>query len=137
MGPSVRPHSSIISLGGAANVRYLVSTIPTEPSSGILFSTPSPVPRRLKKAPPRATLSPKGERATNFSRRSCNLRRGCLECLFDVRDDVFDILQANREPDVVLRHARLKLFRQRQLLVRRAGGVDDQGLGISYVGQVG
>jgi WD40 repeat protein len=30
-------------------------------------STPSPVPRRLKKAPPRATLSPKGERARNIS----------------------------------------------------------------------
>ena len=30
-------------------------------------STPSPVPRRLKKTPTRATLSPKGERARNIS----------------------------------------------------------------------
>jgi hypothetical protein len=31
--------------------------------AGTRLSTPSPVPRRLKKAPARATLSPKGERA--------------------------------------------------------------------------
>ena len=63
-----------------------------------------------------------------------DLLSGCLECLFNVRNDVFDILQANREPDVFLSHARLKPFRRSQLLVRRAGGVDDQGLGIPKVG---
>jgi hypothetical protein len=63
-----------------------------------------------------------------------NLLPGCLECLVNVGDDVFDILEADRKPDVILRHACLKLFRRSQLLVRGAGGVDDQGLGIPNVG---
>ena len=35
--------------------------------TGAKLSTPPPVPRRLKKAPARATLSPKGERVRNIS----------------------------------------------------------------------
>jgi hypothetical protein len=42
--------------------------------TGAKLSTPSPVPRRLKKAPARATLSPKGERVRNISAQMHKLR---------------------------------------------------------------
>src|ERR1700693_3154169 len=62
-------------------------------------------------------------------------RRG-FPRLVKIINQVVNALQAHRETDEVGRGARLLLLLGCQLGVRRAGRVDDEGLGIAHVRQV-
>lgn len=57
--------------------------------------------------------------------------------LVEVLEDVVDVLQAHRQPHQLRRHAGLRLLLGGKLLVRRAGRMDHQRLGVADVGQVG
>ena len=57
------------------------------------------------------------------------------ERLVEVRDDVVDVLEPDREPDEVVRHARGRLLLVGQLLVGGRGRMDDQRLRVAHVGQ--
>ena len=62
-------------------------------------------------------------------------RRG-FQRLVKIIDQVVNALQAHRETDEVGRGARLLLLLGRQLGVRGAGRVDDEGPGIAHIRQV-
>src|SRR5262249_34432001 len=59
-----------------------------------------------------------------------------VEGLFQVADDVGGVFGADREADEVGRDAGRFLLFDRELLVRRGRGVDDQRLAVSHVRQV-
>src|SRR5579859_6126817 len=60
----------------------------------------------------------------------------CPQRLSEILDDVLGLLAADREPDHVLADARhLELLRA-HLLMRGAGGVDHQRLGVTDIGEV-
>ena len=60
-----------------------------------------------------------------------------LQRLFDIVQDVIDMLQADGESDEVGCNARGQLLLRGLLLVRRGGRMDCQRLGIPHIGKMG
>ena len=56
--------------------------------------------------------------------------------LVEVGDDVVDVLRADRDANIIGRHAGGKLLRLAQLLVRRAGRMDHERLAVADIGQM-
>lgn len=64
------------------------------------------------------------------------LGRGGLDGLLDVGRDVINVLDADRDADEVRGDAGALELVRAQLLVRGAGRVDDQRLGVADIGEV-
>ena len=68
------------------------------------------------------------------SRRAYAAERG--ERLVDVPEDVVDVLEADRDPHHVLRHAGRELLRLVELAMRRRRRMDDERSRVADVGEV-
>lgn len=75
-----------------------------------------------------------GEGSSDEKRHRSSRRDG--QSLLQVVDDVLGILDPHADANVLRRHARAGLFAFGQLLVGRAGGVNDQRFRIADIGQV-
>ena len=87
-------------------------------------------PRRPRAVAARAWSAPSSSYAP------LRLPLGSLERLVEVRLDVLDVLDADRQPDVLRRHAGLRLLFRRQLRMRRRRRMNHERLGVADIGQV-
>src|SRR5688500_11516715 len=61
---------------------------------------------------------------------------GSAQRLAEIGEDVVDVLDADREADIAVRHAGLLLLGRGQLRMRGAGGMDRQAARIADIGDV-